>query len=85
MIITLKHAIFNEADKDSFIAKRAWTKAWNELFCDRWGSAEHWTDEQMDKLLDTAWNYIPKNVNNFTSDNLLDNIREVFGEIEIIS
>lgn len=83
IINTLKLAVFNEAKKDKFIARRAWNKAWKDLNVDSWGNAEDWTEKQMDQLLDESWKYLPKN--ELTNNNLIDTIKEVFGEVIDIS
>ena len=73
-----KHVIYDKAEQNSFIANRAWKKAWKQLDVDSWGNAEHWTNEQKHKLIDTVDLYIPKR---FTNEDTFAMIREVFGEV----
>lgn len=77
VINLLKVKVFDIADKDKFIAKRAWNKAWKDLKVDTWGNAQDWTDYQLDYLITQASKYIPEK---FDKGNLFDNIREVFGD-----
>ena len=74
-ILLLKVAVYEVANKDKFISKRAWDKAYKDLDVNSWGSAEHWTDQQKDKLIEQASIYIPKKL---TYENPLDMIKEVF-------
>jgi len=73
-----KYIVYEKAEQDSFIAKRAWKKAWKDLEVDNWGNAEHWTNEQKHKLIDTVDLYIPKR---FTNGDTIAMIKEVFGEV----
>jgi len=71
-----------EANGNKDTAKIAWDLAWRRLQCNQWGSADEWSAERIDSLVTTAKSLLPKT---FTSGNLIDNIREVFGEVEDIS